>query len=248
MRARERAPQARRVVGVGSDDLGPRLRERLRRSPGLPRERAHRGIAARVGQDRSREPAPLRARGAEDGEDRIYGGIAGLRCSDCTWERSLRTALRRIDRRSHRPRRRRAMLRRSQGQCGGSGTRPPPGRGCDAELVEDVRDVALDGVRAQVERACDELVAVAGRDPAQHVELARRQVPQGSLPGTAPGTRGESISDQARSVAHSRRRDGVLPVDVASSASALPANSAPPGTPSATARSNTGASTCGRSS
>ena len=56
---------------------------------------------------------------------------------------------------------------------------PVPGGGLAArlqhQLVEDVGDVALDGVRAEVERAGDQLVAVAGGDVAQHLELARAE-------------------------------------------------------------------------
>src|SRR6187399_2135558 len=44
-----------------------------------------------------------------------------------------------------------------------------------AELVEDVGNVALDRVRAEVEGARDQLVAVAGGDELQHVELARAE-------------------------------------------------------------------------
>ena len=42
----------------------------------------------------------------------------------------------------------------------------------DAELVEDVGDVALDRVRAEVEGARDQLVAVAGGEARQHLALA----------------------------------------------------------------------------
>src|SRR5215831_19807877 len=44
-----------------------------------------------------------------------------------------------------------------------------------AQLVEDVGDVALHGVRAEVERARDQLVAVAGGDETKHLELARAE-------------------------------------------------------------------------
>ena len=56
---------------------------------------------------------------------------------------------------------------------------PVPGGGLAArlqhQLVEDVGDVALDGVRAEIEAAGDQLVAVAGGDVAQHLELARTE-------------------------------------------------------------------------
>src|SRR6187455_2598731 len=44
-----------------------------------------------------------------------------------------------------------------------------------AELVEDVGDVALDRVRAEVVGARDQLVAVAGGDELEDVELARAE-------------------------------------------------------------------------
>src|SRR4029453_18440484 len=54
-----------------------------------------------------------------------------------------------------------------------------PGRGLagrlDRQLVEDIGDVALDGVQTQIERAGDQLVAVASRDARQHLEFARSQ-------------------------------------------------------------------------
>ena len=64
-------------------------------------------------------------------------------------------------------------------QRSASDTRLLPGRAIRVELVEDVRDVALDGVQAQVERTRDQLIAVARRDARQHFDLARRQ-PLGS--------------------------------------------------------------------
>ena len=61
----------------------------------------------------------------------------------------------------------------------GSEVRAIPGRRLAArvevELVENVRDVALDGVQAQVERARDQLVAVTCGDARQHFDFARRQ-------------------------------------------------------------------------
>src|SRR4030095_16276193 len=45
----------------------------------------------------------------------------------------------------------------------------------DRQLVEDIGDVALDGVQTQIERSGDQLVAVASRDALQHLEFARSQ-------------------------------------------------------------------------
>ena len=45
----------------------------------------------------------------------------------------------------------------------------------EVEFVENVRDVALDGVQAQVERTRDQFVAVARGDARQHFDFARRQ-------------------------------------------------------------------------
>ena len=45
----------------------------------------------------------------------------------------------------------------------------------EVELVEDVRDVALDCMQTQVERARNQFVAVARRNARQHFELTRRQ-------------------------------------------------------------------------
>ena len=83
------------------------------------------------------------------------------------------------------------------------GVLPVPGGGLAArlqhQLVEDVGDVALDGVRAEVEGAGDQLVAVAGGDVAQHLELARaerhrrggrrREAALAPLPPASPGGR-----------------------------------------------------------
>ena len=107
--------------------------------------------------------------------------------------------------------------RRSLGGAGG--VLPVPGRGLAArlqhQLVEDVGDVALHGVRAEVEGAGDQLVAVAGGDVAQHLELARAERNRWGAGGQArsrrcrrePGGRAGaaagagSIAAQARRVA-----------------------------------------------
>lgn len=64
-------------------------------------------------------------------------------------------------------------------QRSASDTRPPPAARFEVEFVEDVRDVPLDGVQTQIERACDQFVAVARGDARQHFDFARRQ-PLGS--------------------------------------------------------------------
>ena len=45
----------------------------------------------------------------------------------------------------------------------------------EVEFVENVRDMAFDGVQAQVERTRDQFVAVSRGDACQHFDLARRQ-------------------------------------------------------------------------
>src|SRR4051812_31596863 len=60
-----------------------------------------------------------------------------------------------------------------------SGVLAQPGRSLsarrEAELVQDVADMALDGVRADVEQPRDQLVAVAGRDALEHLAFARAE-------------------------------------------------------------------------
>ena len=72
-----------------------------------------------------------------------------------------------------------AAPRRARSLRGLGRVLPVPGGGLAArlqhQLVEDVGDVALDGVRAEIERPGDQLVAVAGGDVAQHLELARAE-------------------------------------------------------------------------
>ena len=66
-----------------------------------------------------------------------------------------------------------------------------PGRGLaaglHAELAENVGDVPLDRVQAEVEGACDQLVAVAGRDAGKDLEFARGERAGG--PGAPRRTR-----------------------------------------------------------
>src|SRR2546430_3754184 len=76
-----------------------------------------------------------------------------------------------------RPCRRRADARGWQSACD---VLAQPGAGLSArgevELVEDVGDVALHGVRADVERTRDQLVAVAGGDALEHFALAAAEL------------------------------------------------------------------------
>src|SRR5262249_62160602 len=66
----ERAPQAGLVVEIRLDDLGAAVGERpCCVLAGIARDRPERELAARVVEDRAREPACLRAGGARHGDD-----------------------------------------------------------------------------------------------------------------------------------------------------------------------------------
>ena len=70
----ERAPQAGLVVEIRMDDLGAAVGERpCCVLTGIARDRSERKLAARVVQDRAREPACLRASGAGHGDDLLVG-------------------------------------------------------------------------------------------------------------------------------------------------------------------------------
>jgi hypothetical protein len=70
VRARERACEARLIVGVGGHDLGAGRGECLRFvRVGLARDRAHGESAVGVSEDGACEAAALRSGGADDGDD-----------------------------------------------------------------------------------------------------------------------------------------------------------------------------------
>ena len=70
----ERAPQASLVVEIRLDDLGAPVGERPRCVlAGIPRDRPERELAARVVEDRAREPACLRTGGAGHSDDLLVG-------------------------------------------------------------------------------------------------------------------------------------------------------------------------------
>lgn len=70
MRARERALEACRIVGVAGHDFRARHRQRSRLvGIGLACNRTRREAPFGIGQDRADEAAPLRAGGADDRDD-----------------------------------------------------------------------------------------------------------------------------------------------------------------------------------